>query len=406
MVYYLEQHKFFDDRLNIVKKVSSKFWIGRTYIDGRSTEKSSKTLDLAKAKKILFKWYQGLEYKRDEGIIIHDLQFNKLFKQYINERLENKNTAFTKNIGIQFNAHFKEYFHNRKINTIAKKTILEYIKWRIDRFKKKNNKKKKTISKYTLDQDVAMLSGFFTWCYENEHKSKQLRISKKWITSISGGVKNEGTSRTHFTIQEYNKLLKNSRRRVKESISIHNNSRYYFDREYLHQFIIFSTHSGTRVGETLNLKWKDVKFNHNKIKNKCNLKLQVSGKTGGRKCYTYFGSYYALNKVKELFKKYDRQISKDDYIFQRNFKKGLNELLNDCNLKHQEENGRTLKRDAKSFRSTYISWCLIRGLTHDEIKENCGTSISMIEKFYSKYLKIEKYKKSLTEISNYNNLYQ
>ena len=43
MVYYTEQHKFFDDRLNIVKKISSKFWIGRTYIDGKTTEKSSKT---------------------------------------------------------------------------------------------------------------------------------------------------------------------------------------------------------------------------------------------------------------------------------------------------------------------------------------------------------------------------
>ena len=30
MVYYTEQHKFFDNRLNIVKKVTSKFWIGRT----------------------------------------------------------------------------------------------------------------------------------------------------------------------------------------------------------------------------------------------------------------------------------------------------------------------------------------------------------------------------------------
>ena len=94
------------------------------------------------------------------------------------------------------------------------------------------------------------------------------------------------------------------------------------------------------------------------------------------------------------------------HSFKRNFKKGLNYLLNDCNLKTQEENGRTLRRDAKSFRSTYISWSLIRGLTHEEIKENCGTSIGMIEKFYSKHIKIDKYRKQLTEISNYKNLYQ
>ena len=402
MVYYLEQHKFFDGRLNIVKKVSSKFWIGRTFIDGKSTEKSSKTLDFKKAKKILFKWYQTLEYKKDEGIIIHDIQFNKLFKKYIDERLLNKNTAFTKNINITFKAYFKEFFHNRKINTIAKKTILEYIKWRIIKFKKKN---KREMARYTLDGDIAMLSGFFTWCYENEYKSKQLRLSKRWIKEIKSGVKDEGTGRTHFTIQEYDKLLKNSRRRVNESISIHNNKRYYFDREYLHQFIIFSTHSGTRVGETLNLKWKNVEFNQHKQKNKCSLDLTITGKVGTRDCYSYFGSYFALNKVKELFKKYDIQISPDDYVFQRNFKKGLNELLHDCNLKFVEENGRTLRRDAKSFRSTYISWMLMRGKTHDEIRLNCGTSVGMIEKFYSKYIKIQKYKKSLTEISNTKSLY-
>ena len=214
MVYYLEQHKFFDDRLNIVKKISSKFWIGRTYIDGKSTEKSSKTLDLAKAKKILFKWYQEMEYKRDEGIIIHDIQFNKLFKKYIDERSVNKDTSFTKNINITFNAFFKEFFHNRKINTIVKKTILEYVKWRIEKFRKL---RKKVITKSTLDQDCAMLGGFFTWCYENEYKSKQLRVSKRWIKEIKSDVKDEGTSRTYCTIEGYNKLLKNSEIQVYKS---------------------------------------------------------------------------------------------------------------------------------------------------------------------------------------------
>ena len=228
MVYYTEQHKFFDDRLNIVKKISSKFWIGRTYIDGKSTEKSSKTRNFANAKKILFKWYQGLEYKLENDIVIHDLQFNKLFRQYLNDRKVNKDTQFTKNIDTTFNAFFKEYFHNRKINTIAKKTILEYLKWRIAKFKKL---RKRVIAKSTLNQDIHMLSGFLTWCYEEEHRTKQLRISKRWINEVKSEVKNEGTGRTFFTIQEYKKLLKNSRRRIKESYEIYNNKRYNFDRE-------------------------------------------------------------------------------------------------------------------------------------------------------------------------------
>jgi integrase len=403
MVYYEEQHKFFDNRLNIVKKITSKYWIGRTYIDGKSTEKSSKTLNFAKAKTILFKWYRSLEYKLENDIVIHDLQFNKLFKQYLNQRFEYKDTAYTKDIAVTYNAFFKVFFANRKINSIAKKTILEYIKWRIAKFKKDRGR---SIARFTLEGDIAKLGGFLTWCYENEHREKNLRLSKRWISEIKSNVKNEGTGRTFFTIQEYNKLLKNSRRRVKESIDKWNNPRYYFDREYLHQFIIFSTHAGTRVGETLNLKWKDVKFNHHKQRNKCSLDLNVSGKTGTRKALTYFGSYYALEKVKELFKKYDRPIKPNDKVFQVNFKKGLNYLLNDCNLKTTEQGGKSLRRDAKSLRSTYISWGLIRGQPHEVIARNCGTGIGVIQKFYSKHIEIEKYRKQLTEIDNYKNLYQ
>ena len=193
MVYYLEQQKYFDDRLCIFKKKSSQFWIGRTYIDGKSTEKSSKTRNFANAKTLLFKWYQDLDYKKNNNILIHDLQTNKLFKKYINERLVNKNTSFTKNINITFNAFFKEYFHNRKINTIAKKTILEYLKWRISKFKKE---RKKVIAKSTLEQDIHMLSGFFNWTYEEEYRTKQLRLSKRWISEVKSDVKNIGTTRT------------------------------------------------------------------------------------------------------------------------------------------------------------------------------------------------------------------
>ena len=56
--------------------------------------------------------------------------------------------------------------------------------------------------------------------------------------------------------------------------------------------------------------------------------------------------------------------------------------------------------------NTYISWMLIRGETHEVIRRNCGTGIGNIEKFYSKHIQIDKFKKQLTELSNYKSLYQ
>ena len=107
-----------------------------------------------------------------------------------------------------------------------------------------------------------------------------------------------------------------------------------------------------------------------------------------------------------MFKRYDIRISKDDKIFNRNFKKGLRELLDDCNLRYKEVGGRTLRRDAKSFRSTYISWSLIRGEKHEVIRRNVGTSIGVIQEFYSKHIQIESYRKQLTELDDTQNLYQ
>ena len=398
-MYYLEQHKFFNDRLTIFKKGVSKNYYGRCWIDGKAKEKSSKTPYLKKAKTILYAWYRDQEYKLNNDLPVHDLQFNKLFKEYIAFRKKNKKSAYTKNIDIIFNASFKKYFHNRKINSISKKIIMGYIQTRVDDYKKKN---KKEIAYATIVQDLMMISGFMNWCFDANHREKKISISKKWINEVIGTKANKDTTRTYFTIAEYDKLLKISRQRINASEKSDTRLR----REILHQFIIFMVHSGLRTGEAYTLKWKDVSFIDKKITNnsKKHCVLNVSGKTGDRTVYTYFGAYFALKKIQELTTQVATGVANSS-IFKQKFRRGLNDLLEAANLKTHQFGQRVLHRDSKSFRSTYISWGVIRGDNVRAIADNCGTSPKIIQDFYTKYIEIKNFKTQLTEISNVKRLH-
>ena len=399
-MYYIEQHKFFDDRLTIFKKKVSQNWYGRVWIDGRGKEKSSKTRNFKTAKSILQEWYRDLQHSFKRKEPIHDIQFNKLFKEYITERKNNKKGAYTKNIEITFGAVIKTFFHNRKINSISKKTILEFIRYRIEKFRKD---RKREISIHTIIQDIMMISGFMTWVYESNYRLKRLQVSKKWIDEVMG-KKSKDTLRTYFTIDEYDRLLKVSRKRINET----EHPRIKFRREFLHQFIIFMVHSGLRTGECYNLCFEDAKFVDEGIRrsNKKHLILNVSGKTGAREVVTLFGSYFALKKIITIKEKRKQKIAGKSKIFNQKFRKGLNNLLKETGLKTTKFGDKHLTRDSKSFRSTYISWGVIRGENIKALALNCGTSPKVIQDFYTKYIDIQNFKKQLSEISNVDKLHQ
>jgi len=398
--YYTEHKKFFEDRLTIFKKPISKNWYARIWIDGKGRELSSRTRNFNKAKSFFFDWYRDKLYRLKNDLPVHNLQFNKLFKKYIEFRLENKKTAYTKNIEISFNAIFKKFFHNKKINSISKKVIIDFISYRVKKFRKDN---KKQISRFTVLQDLMMISGFMNWCFDNKHIEKRIHISKKWIDDVIG-IKRKDTERTYFTIKEYDRLLSVSRKRINET----EHPRIKFRREFLHQFIIFLVHSGLRTGEAYNLKWEDVEFIDEGIRshNKKHLVLNVSGKTGAREVITYFGSYFALKKILTIKEKRKQKIAGKSKIFNQKFRKGLNNLLQETGLKTTKFGDKQLTRDSKSFRSTYISWGVIRGENIKALALNCGTSPKVIQDFYTKYIDIQNFKKQLSEISNVEKLHQ
>ena len=85
----------------------------------------------------------------------------------------------------------------------------------------------------------------------------------------------------------------------------------------------------------------------------------------------------------------------NDLLFPHNHRDGLNALLKDCGLK-QDRHCR--ERNAKSFRSTFIMFGLLRGLKDRDSADNCGDTPDIIHKYYAKYINMDMIGDSFTDL--------
>lgn len=185
-----------------------------------------------------------------------------------------------------------------------------------------------------------------------------------------------------FDKKEWEHLLKVSTDRIKSA----RGKRVKWEREQLHDFIIFAVHSGLRHGEMMNIKKRDVEIiRDNKNRGNDHLKIAVKGKTGERP-----GVIAMMGAVRAFERLCKRNDFKDaDQIFPENHRDGLNELLNAAGLKF-DRYGRV--RNSKSLRHTYIMTRLLRsGGKADLLKigRNCGVSPTVIDKHYARHLTSE-----------------
>jgi hypothetical protein len=181
--------------------------------------------------------------------------------------------------------------------------------------------------------------------------------------------------RSWFSGKEWERLLKVSSERIKAAKS----ARLRWEREQLHDFMLFSVHSGLRQGELMSVRRKDVEVFVGKDddRNKDYLMVNVRGKTGERRVVAMMGAVRAFERLCER-----NNLTDDDVLFPQNHRDGLNELLKVANLKY-DSMGRT--RNSKSFRHTYIMTRILKsGGRADLMKlaRNCGVSPEVINRHY------------------------
>jgi len=371
-------------------KLKSDKFVGRTYIQGKQTIKSSGTNNLSQAKQILGDWFDELNFKKKHNIQIHQSSVKDLYQSFLTDigKSTDREARTKKWYNERWNYIVKcKEFMNLKVNTMTADDIQKtYLMWRLARAKSQS----KTLRSATISGDLMAISGFTSWCYRKKIRKDKLENIKK---ILSKKMRRQRTSRVGLTKEQYNKLLAVSRNRFKSGRTL----RIRFERERLHQFIIFMVGTGLRVDECLNLHFEDIKLIDRQKSKKitqseiklddnsryyCKIWVRQS-KTLERECNSVSSAYYAIQRLINLYKTTGLGQIKGRVWGVNSFREGLNSLLIEADLKHIKRGDETLSVDSKSFRNTFIQIMLDKGINSTAIAKNCGTSTTMIDKHYT-----------------------
>jgi len=371
-----EIHKFRDERLHLYKRSDCKFWMCRFFADGKYKTSSTKETSFSSGKKFALEWYDKLRFEADRhGIPIHGRTFSDVIDEYMEYQKvlissgelkpEQANDYRIKLFGVL------SYFHKHNIQAINSKLVFQYTEKRL-----------KEVSFDTIKHDFSAL-----------RQVLKLSRSRDYITSLpefpTSTKRRETNPRVSFSKDDWKNLQRISKQRIKDAPD--KNKKY--KREQLHDYMMWMVHTGMRVQETLRTTYGSVKIVVNE-NNEEEANITIRGKTGFRKIRGTEGSVSVFRRICKRHPKH----KKTDFLFPYNHKDGLNNLLDAANLK-QSVNG---TRNAKSFRSTYMMFRLDESKGSQKIitflARNCGTSMSMIDNFYTKHFSVEHFDASVVSL--------
>lgn len=396
-------HSFKDNKLHIYVrtdryngKLRSKNWVGRTFIQSKQTIKSSGTSNFTKAKDILFKWYDELQFKKKHNIQIHQNSIKDLLNRFLSD-IQNSTDKEQRT-----KTWYKERwnyiskcndFMNLKAATYTSTDLQKtYMVWRLARAKAQS----KVLRGATLKGDLMAISGFNKWCYNNKIRKDKLENIAK---ILSKKLRSQRTKRAGLTYEQYKTLQSVSRKRYQSGRTL----RIRFERERLHQFIVFMVGTGLRVDECLNLHFEDVTLvdrqkskqallNEIKLDDNSRYYLKIwvrKSKTNERFCKSVSSAYFAYKRLITLYKTTGLGQLKGRIWGVNSFREGLNSLLNEAKLKTIKRGDAVLTIDSKSFRNMFIQFMLDKGVHSNAIAKNCGTSTAMIDNHYTANSAIE-----------------
>ena len=386
-------HKYRDGRLHVYLKNNSDIWMCRFYADGKYKVKSTGETTLGKAKEFSCDWYDEIRFGIKQGISVHGKTFGVITDEYlVYQKTLVKNyersvkTGSIKKTGkitgkyrtapqakdyvYRINA-LNVFFSKMEVGRITRRDIENYVDERM-----------KTTSMTTVRYDLTALSLVLQYAERKEYITNIPKFPKLDVSTTN--------PRPAFTKEEWNILLGESEERIKKA----RGTRQRHERQQLHDFMVFSVHTGMRVNEVLSTKYKDCKVEKKKTdkKGKKGLLLvikNVKGKNDVREVVGLVGAVRAYERLKER-----NNHEPDDLLFPQHHRDQLNNLLKEVGMKTDTDGN---VRNARSFRSTYIMFRLIWGTPIKDIATNCGNSTTVIDKYYAKYITSKDMKERLSD---------
>lgn len=181
--------------------------------------------------------------------------------------------------------------------------------------------------------------------------------------------------RAWLSPDDYRRLYEATRENVKAA----SGKPWQWAAAQLHDKVLFMANTGIRPDEANWLEYRDVEIAEDDATGETILEIEVRGKRGVGYCKRTTGAVRSFERMVER-----NQPKPKDRLFPVDHKRQFNRILYKLGLKFDRDGNR---RTLYSLRHSHISFRLMEGADIYQIAKSCRTSVEMIEKYYTTYLK-------------------
>jgi integrase len=428
-----KSYKYFDDSimdgmitLFVWKNSKKDIWWCRIKIPNRtgyaigdrSLKTSNKGEAINTARDLYLKEVEKYKSGGVAGLTTWDKFYEKYLKWYRPTESVNGVSEQSKDEWIN-QRYFSQFFKKRKIEDLTPEDVIEYLDWRITRWKNVDTKTVGRFSNYarephraTVRKEVYILKRVFNmardegrivWSFPDRAVTRRLKALRN--NSERGRWSPYEGRRDYHDWVSFKKEIHERRilyrQRFKDSRG--RNRSYHPDiivaNERLICFTNIMVNVGMRPQELLKLKFEDVELRKEKeYIDGVNIEYEYTlfhisakvSKTDRARIAVAANGVYAWKHIeqwKSVCQEYGYGTDKRDLIFAckndrskpTNMAAYLAKTLKDLGL-HEDSNGH--KRSMYSFRHLFIDYAVKENRPIKAVRENCGTSLRMLNDYY------------------------
>jgi len=381
----MERHRILGGKVALFRRSKKGPWHCYTNLDGMEWRQSTKQRDFGLAKDAAEDWYLELRGKKRYGELHSGKSFLQASKQFTKEydaiTQGRRSPKWVQGHKDRLRLHLLPFFGSKPVKSISSGKVQEY---RTHRMTKPldwddDGKDWKPPARKTIHNEVVTLSMVL--------KTAQQHSWIDYVPNLSDPYRRQSKieHRPWFTPKEYKQLYKATRHNAA------NPSRpsLAWYAEQLHDFVLFAANTGLRPDEMKLLEFRDVDIVDDEATGETILEIEVRGKRGVGYCKSMPGAVQPFTRLQARLRTNldGTEVHKPlptDRLFPNEFKKMLNRILNENNLKFDRHGN---ARTSYSLRHSYICFRLLEGADIYQVAKNCRTSVEMIEKHYAAHLK-------------------
>ncbi|MGR9323364.1 tyrosine-type recombinase/integrase [Rhizobium leguminosarum] len=363
----MASHEILGGKVLVYRRENSKRWQCSTRINGRNWRMSTGEDSLALAKEFAEDWFFRMRAKEKGGGLKDQKTFKDAAKRYLEEfdvvTGGTRNREYVGGNERRLRLYLVPFLGELGLSEVTAGKVQEY---RVMRYN--TSPEGKPPAKNTLHQEIVTL-----------RQVLKTAIRHGWLThlpdlSMPYRSAEKISHRAWFSGDEYKRLYTATRNRVDR----HENGRFQWHAEQLHDYVLFMANTGLRPDEANRLQYRDVEIVIDEETGETILLIQVRGKRGVGYCKSMPSAVFPFERLLQ------RNLPKpEDLIFTGSHVMMFNAILEEEGLKFDREGNR---RTAYSLRHTYICLRLMEGADIYQVAKNCRTSVEMIEKYYASHI--------------------